>query len=231
MSRYNTSIPTNFLGTLNARIPDDAAMLFDDFMKLDTDLWSSITNNNMSCCQLSSTIRGILNVKSGSADNNYHLITTKKPIIAFDTGKQSYIKAKVSLTEANTDDANIIFGVSSVTSAGNLIDDAGGPAATYDGAVFFKVDGGTVWQAEYSDAGTQTTDTNCKAFTTATDYVLEIWYDGRTTVSFCIDDVEVHTATVIPANLDDMYIIFGVKAGGANQETLSVDYIYAIQER
>lgn len=231
MSKFQSSIPLNLLGSSNGRIPDDAMIICDDFLKLDTAMWASVDDSGTGTNALAASINGVMNVVTSADDNDYHLMTTNKAIFAFDTGFITYAKAKLSLTEANTDDANIIFGFSSITTNGILANDGAGPAASYDGAVFFKVDGTMKWMAEYSDAGTQTTDADCGTFASATSYILEIYFDGATTVYFYINGVQVHSATVVPANLDNLYLVFGAKAGGANAETLAVDYIYALQER
>lgn len=231
MALESMYIPFGISGTISAKSPDDAFVLIDDFSKLDTVQWSSVDDGGTGTNALAASVNGVLNVVTASSDNDYHLMTTPAANFAFDAGFRTYAKAKLSLTEANTDDANIIFGFSSVTTSGNLQANGAGPAAEYDGAVFFKVDGGTVWQAEYSDATTQTTDTDCGAFTSAANYILEILYDGVSTVYFYINGSPVHSATVVPANLDNLYLVFGVKAGGANAETLAVDYIFAAQER
>jgi len=232
MSLESMYIPFGISGIVSAKNPDDAFVLMDDFAKLDTAQWASVDDNGTGTNALDTTlINGVMNVVTSGDDEDYHLMTTPVAHFAFDTGFRTYAKAKLSLKEANTDDANIIFGFTSVTTSGNLQSEGGGPAASYDGAVFFKVDGGTKWQAEYSDAGTQTTDSDCGAFTSEANYILEILYDGVSTVTFYINGSPVHSATVVPAHLDNMYLVFGVKAGGAKAETLAVDYIFAAQER
>ena len=73
--------------------------------------------------------------------------------------------ARIQFTEVATDDANVIFGIGEGFGAANtLLDGGGGPPADYDGACFFKVDGGTRWQFETSDGTSQeTTDLNVTA--------------------------------------------------------------------
>jgi hypothetical protein len=225
------SIPLNMSGVINAKMPDDAFVLFDDFYKLDTVGWSSVDDSGTGTNALAAGVGGVMNVLTAASDNDYHLMVTPTACFGFDTGLRTYAKAKLSLTEANTDDANIIFGFSSLTTSGHLQNNGAGPLASYDGAVFFKVDGGVVWQCETSDAGTQTTTASAADFATATDYILEIYYDGVSTVTFYINGTSVGTGTVVPANLDNMYLVFGVKAGAGNAETLAVDYIMAAQER
>lgn len=74
--------------------------------------------------------------------------TNLKPIV---------FQATVQYTEGNVDDANVVVGLMSTSAADALLDNGGGPPASYSGLVFFKTDGDTVWQVETSVGGTQTT--------------------------------------------------------------------------
>jgi len=120
--------------------------------------------------------------------------------------------------------------------ADSLLDDGGGPwSGACDCAVFFKVDGGTVWQCETSNASAKVTTASAGAFTSATWTILEIEYDPNddvtAKVSFSIDGagVSVHDLTI--SGLEEMHLILGVKAGGAAEETLLVDYVSVEMER
>lgn len=80
---------------------------------------------------------------------NKNLVPTNlKPII---------FQTVIQFVEGNTDDVNVIAGLMSTSAADALLDNGGGPPASYSGLVFFKVDGDTVWQVETSVAGVQTT--------------------------------------------------------------------------
>ena len=153
----------------------------------------------------------------------------------FDTSKRLWLEARVRLSEANTDDANWIVGLMDAAAADALLDNGGGPAATYDGAVFFKVDGTMQIQFETSNAGTQVTNATLNTFVTATSYKLAFLYDpadGVTAkVTPYVDGVggTVHDLTI--SGLLEMELLFGVKAGGANEEAIEIDYLRVIAER
>ena len=117
-----------------------------------------------------------------------------------------------------------------------LLDNAGGPAASYDGVVFFKVDGGTVWQFETSNAGTQKIDTDIGAFDDDTFQRLGFYFDpndGTTAkVQPYLNGAKAGTPLDLTiSGLEEMGILMGVKSGGANVETLNVDYIKCVQLR
>jgi len=168
---------------------------------------------------------GLVQVQSGGADNDECYLISAREAVKFQTGKPFRLKVRLKLAEAATDDANILFGVMDAAGANALLDNGGGPAATYDGAVVFKVDGGTVWQCETSNAATQVTTASAAAFVTDTWDEWEIVWDGAGTVSFVKDGTGVADHALSATGLEEMHIIAGVKSGGANAETLKVDFI------
>ena len=209
--------------------------LFDDFFDyVDGDLWDVTADSGGAQAAIDGA-GGILSIKCDGDDNDEAYVASSFESWLFTTNKKLRFKARVKLTEAATDDSNIACGLSSVIGANFLLDNGAGPAATYDGAVFFKVDGGTVWQTETSNAGTQVTSTSVGTFSSATWTILEIEYDPNddvtAKVSFSIDGagVSVHDLTI--SGLEEMHLILGVKAGGANEETLLVDYVSVEMER
>ena len=150
--------------------------------------------------------------------------------------------ARAQYAEANTDDANIILGLLNAVVANHLLDDGGGPVATFSGFCFYKVDGATVWSVRSSLGTTKTTTvTNITAggaayhtfeiqFTALTATVGEVvfLYDGQ----ICRDANNLpikHSITYTSAT--EMQVCLGVKNGGANLEVLNVDYYAAWQNR
>ena len=178
---------------------------------------------------------GVLNIPTGETDENESYVSSMRELFKFGTTKMLYFEARVKLAEANTDDANIIVGLSDTVAADSMQDAAAGPMASYDGALFFKVDGGTVWQFETSNAGTQKTLASAGAFTDETWTKLGFLYDyndGVTAnVTPYVDGVAGTTQTLTISGLEEMHILLGAKAGGANVETLAVDYVHVVTER
>lgn len=189
---------------------------------------------------------GAVTLTTGGTDNNEcYLLSTKELFLAA-AGKSIRGVFRLKYTEANTDDANVCFGFMNAVGADSILDDGGGPKASYSGAVFFKKDGDTLWSVESSNAGTQTTtqtDLTPGGGTYQT-FVVDITATSSTaaTVSFWCDssggnnikkvreygakpqepDV---THSLSLTSLTEMNIFVGVKAGGANSEVVTVDYI------
>lgn len=180
------------------------------------------------------------------ADNDEAYIESANEVFKFAADKPLLFEARVQFTEANTDDANVLVGLLDAVGADTILDNGGGPKASYSGAVFFKVDGGTRWQVETSNSTTQTTDdlsaanTNNLAKRNVTAggsayQVLRIEYTPYSStnayVSFFVDGVLCAQHDYIFTSATEMQIGIGVKNGGANNETLNVDYVVCTQER
>lgn len=220
----------------------------DDFEWLVTaHRWTSVLTDSGTAV-VGDAVGGILALTASDgtvADNDEAYIRSTAEIFKFAENKPLLAKARIQYTEANTDDANIAFGFMSAVGANALLDNGGGPAASYSGAVFFKVDGSTVWQCESSLAGTQTTTTLnaagsadgiAKTAGGSSYQTLEInWVPTTSTTgdfTFFIDGVLVAKhKDVVYTSATEMHVFAGVKNGDTNNEVLNVDYISAWQLR
>lgn len=203
----------------------------EDFVDADSsDAFDSTDDGGTGTNVLLDEHGGWYNVLTAVADNDYHLMSSGAEFIKFQANKPVYFEAKIKLTEANTDDANWVIGLTDTLTTGFLGDDGAGPAASYDGAVFFKVDGTMQIQFETSNAGTQVTNASLATFTSGAEYTLGLKFnpgDGTTgTVTPYVNGTAGTAHDITLAGLEEMHLVFGVKAGGANAETLSVDYLY-----
>ena len=215
--------------------PSVALVWHDDFSGyLTTHNGLTTVATDAGACAISEGAGGQLKIDPSDgtvADNDEAYVGGTYDVFTLAAGKDLWFEAKVKFTEANADDANIIVGLSTVYAANTLQDNGAGPPANYDGIVFFKVDGGTVWQGETSSGdGTQTTLTSLATRSSGTWTRLGIFVDGTTQATFYIDGVSVGTQTLtLPDNV--VGPVFGVKNGGANEENLYVDYYRVAQLR
>ena len=165
-------------------------------------------------------------------------------------GKSIVAECRLKYTEIATDDANLVFGLASAVAANDLIDDGLGPKAAYSGALIYKVDGGTVWKAEASVNGgaTQYGGTSTQGSGGGVWQTLRIETHPLTAtrcdVSFLIDPnggsnfIPLKDANLIPLKYEmdittttEMSLMAGLKNGGANTETVYIDYMHAVQIR
>lgn len=216
----------------------------DDFDGYVTgDRWTAVVDGGAAVAQDADDLRGVINMTTGATNNNEAYIATRETL-KFADGAGFLVYARLQYAEAATNIANIIFGVGEgFGAADTLIDNGGGPLADYDGACWFKVDGGTRWQFETSNGTSQTTtDTEKTAggsgFATlaievqcsATEVIASPWFDS--TGRNALDTVYRNGALPREAKVQhrftysgagEMAVCFGVKAGAATNETLKVD--------
>jgi hypothetical protein len=221
----------------------------DDFTRdVDSADWAT-TLTDSGTASVGDAAGGILAIVPSDgtvADNDEAYVESANEVFRFTADKPALFEARVQFTEANTDDANVLVGLMDAVGANALVDDGAGPKSSYSGAVFFKVDGGTVWQAETSNSTTQTTNELTAANVNnlakravtaggAAYQTLRIEYMPYSAtnayVSFFVDGVLVAQHDYIFTSATEMQIVFGVKNGSANNETLSVDYVSCTQSR
>lgn len=178
------------------------------------------------------------------ADNDEAYIKSKSENFLFADDKPLWYGARLKFTEANTNAANVAHGLMNAVAANSILDDGGGPAASYSGAVFFKTDGTLYWQFETSLAGTQVT-TRIADVASAGDGVyrtFEIEFRPRSSTlaevipkingKQCLDVNGLpikHEITF--TNATEMQLFAGVKNGSTTLETLQVDWICGRQLR
>ncbi len=190
--------------------------------------------------------KGILPIVASDgtvADNDEAYVQTKIEGWLFADNKPICCGAYVQFTEANTDDANIAFGMANAPVANTIVDDGAGIRTTGSSIAIYKVDGGTVWKCETTVNSVQTVSTSTTSAGGSSYQLLEIEVvDHNSTqieVSFKVDGKYLVDSTsglrivhrVAFASATEMAMFAGVKNGGANLETLNVDYWYAVTRR
>ena len=245
------------MGTNLLSLPDDLLLgrrtfgIFDDFDYLEeqesgsTGRWNTIETGSGAAISTAAGVGGAATVQTGSADNDDAYLYSNEIFLLAD-GKPLVAEMRMKYTEANTDDANVVFGVmDAITADTTLLVDGGGPDNTYDGACFFKIDGGTNWNVEASDNTTQIThelnatnslDGLAKACSDTASYqVFQIKIQPtsstRMDVSFLIDGTLVKKIDSTYTSPTEMALVVGAMAGAGNAEALTVDYLSAYQLR
>lgn len=168
-------------------------------------------------------------------DNDEFYLATIGEGWLFAAGKPMWFEARIELTEAATNASNIIVGATDANGADALLNNGAGPAASYSGAVWFKVDGSLAWQFETSNAGTQVTNATAGTMVSGTAYRLGFIFDpadGTTgSITPYLDGMAGTAHAITLASLTEMNLLIGVKTGGARAETLKFDFVQALQVR
>lgn len=225
----------------------------EDFDHLVTgDRWTIIDGDSGASVVDGDRVGGSILLTTGATDNNEAYLHTTNEIFLFADDKAIVVEGEHSYTESATDDANVMFGLMDAVAANALQDDGAGPKSSYSGALIFKVDGSTNWQAESSLGGTQvTTDLTAanlnnlsKVVQTAgagvkQSFRIEIQPLDSTTadVKFFIGVLNTSSLVLVAKHLltytsaTEMQVVFGVKAGSASSEVVTVDRAHAWQVR
>lgn len=178
---------------------------------------------------------GYVSIASDATNNDASTLSSIAEWFKFQTDKKLFFEARVKLTEAATDDANIFVGLSDTVTVDIMQDDGAGPAASFDGAGFYKLDGNLYWEFIASNAAVQDEDSDMVAFTSGTWYRLGFAYDFNDGVTGKITPYINGTAydvvDITISGLAEMHLCLSVKAGGANAETLIVDYVRVVADR
>jgi hypothetical protein len=176
------------------------------------------------------------------ADNDEAYVATPNEVFKFAAGKPIWCEAYVQFTEANTDDANVAFGMANAVAANLLVDDGAGLRTSGSIIAFLKVDGETVWRCVSRCNATLNSTTSTATAGGAAYQRLQIECVDRDptyfTVVFKVDDQyckdtngSVIRHTLPFASSTEMSLFLGVKNGGANLETLNCDWWSASQTR
>lgn len=154
--------------------------------------------------------------------------------------------ALVQATEDDTNQNNLIVGMTDAVAADLLLNDGGGPKASGTTMAFYKVDGGLNWWVHASNSTTQTkvelTAVNSLNKTAmvgsgSSNQLLEIEYTPRSSTTgdilFKIDGVNVYKiADWVHTSATDMQAVCGCKDGDAGDEvTINLKAWYCYQAR
>src|SRR5690348_8180193 len=120
---------------------------FDDFGSYASgNFWTSVLNGSATIAA-GSTQFGALTMSAIDSTNNRELyLSSTNGLFLFADGKPMYLEARLQYAEANTNAANVGFGVANAVANGLLVDDGAGMKTSGSFASIFKVDGGTQWK-------------------------------------------------------------------------------------
>ena len=215
--------------------------IFDDFMDpasataSDVQAFTETDDGGTGTNAFQDAASGIYNVVTAAADNDHHAMSSVSEVFLFASGKKLWFEARFKLSEANTNESAWWFGLTDTLTTGGLQADAAGPLASYDGALIWKDEATMEIDFETSNAASQATGSNIATFVTNTWTTVGFYFDGTATTSTItpyVDGTGYTAQNITLAGLQEMHLVFGVKAGPSNgAETLQVDYVRCVQLR
>ena len=219
---------------------------------VDAHQWTKLAADAGSAVAHEGPGRSRVKLNTGATDNNEACLASTDELFKFVGNKPIIGEWRIEFAEAATDDANIAVGFADAAGA-NLITDNGGGITATDAILIYKVDGGTKWKVhteintlanKAGDGSSGASDALVQSNTTAggsSAQVLRIEALPRSStvfeVRFFVDGVLLKDSNgvaimhaVALGTATDMDMVAGyVKAGGATDEILYVDYAYGGQ--
>lgn len=184
---------------------------------------------------------GVLSLASAGGANEEGMLSTIAESWLFQAAKRASFEARFSCTEATTDDAAFIFGLSDTVAADTIVDGGLTLATSFDGAVIFKAYNTMTLWGQTSNATVQSTAVEVCPFTSAVNYRIGFDFDpndgvtGKVTFWAFNETTGLRYITAAQnltiSGLAEMHAFFGVKNVAAVAETILVDYIEVLAER
>ena len=199
---------------------------FDDFDNYTAADWT-ITETGTGTRAVQNETGGVLKITNGASDDDANFLQWSGNTLAltaetwkFVTGKPLYFGARVKLSDATQSD--FVFGLQITDTT---------PLAVSDG-VYFRKDDGDAY-LDFVVIKDSTASTATAAYTMDTSYHnLEAYYDGGSYFTAYVDGVAV--AKLALTNMvddEELSLSFGIQNGEAVAKSLSIDWIWVIQQR
>lgn len=172
----------------------------------------------------------------GDNDDEAYLSTTAEQW-KFAAGKSLWFEARIAITQGSTNAANWIVGLTDKAGENMLQDSEAGPAASYDGAVFFGTAGALTYGFETSNAATQVTTATAGTSVSGAFMNLGFWFksestsDTTGTITPYVNGVAGTAHTITITGLEEMAFTIGTKSNGSAEEAFSIDYLKIVQIR
>jgi hypothetical protein len=199
--------------------------LYDDFSQYTTvhaGLTSTLVGGGAAVV-LTGQHGGLLELDPTADDNDEAYVGSTYTIVVPTGAREIWFECSAKFTEASTSAANVMVGLSSTYATGALQAAGAGPPANYSGSVLYKVDGGTTWNYEVSNAASQTTCADIATRTSGSFTRLGFKLTGLSLGTAFINGVAVASAASnIPTSA--MGLFFGVRNGAAANEKLYIDW-------
>lgn len=223
----------------------DTFVVWDDFWADQSDTFWIDTVTDSGSAAVGDVARGVmvLTPSDGTvADNDEAYLASANEVFILAASRPMYARGRLQFSEANVDDANILFGFASAVAANLIVDDGAGPRASGNIVCIEKRDGETQWRLTTRNGSAVTTTLSSNTAGGASYQTLEVIVQDYDAVNMQVvakvDGVHLRDSNNVPirhfiaiASATEMQVCAGVKNGGANLEVLNLDYIYAHQLR
>lgn len=233
--RYPSGVSTvsasNPLAQFGMPDPTNWHTWFDDFDDFAAAHWVITTTEagaGSATEAISNADGGVLLITNDAADDDADFFqysgTDASGVVEtfkFVSGKKLFFKARFKVSDATQSDFVMGLQITDTT-----------PLAVSDGVYWRKDDGDANLDFVVIKDSTATTATAASTAANDTWMTLAFYYDGKSSIAYYKDDVQLGTsATTNLVNDEELTISFGIQNGEAVAKTMSVDYIFVAKER
>lgn len=232
-SRFTNGVSTvpkaNPLGMFGLPDPTEWHTYFNDFDTYVAAQWT-VTSVGVATQALTDINGGAILLTNAAADNDSTQLQKVGESFLLTAGKRTFFKARFKVSDATQSDFVIGLAVLDTTLMGAVDGDG-----VTDGIFFSKDDGDAQLDVQVQKDTTTGQVRATNVATVASDTFLTVaWaYDGVSEVKYYVNDVHVGTLDGTSTYLPDteLTVSFGVMNGEAVAKTMTVDYVFAAQER
>lgn len=202
-------------------------MYFNDFCHFEetsTDDWT-ITQVEAGASDSSEAVADaddcILTLTTDSNEDDNTWTQSTGEVFTFTSGKEAYFETRLKIGDATQSD--FLVGL-------HVRDTSPIASAPSDGVYFRKDDGDALLDISSRSSSVGTEATGVYTVVDDTYITISYYYDGATSIVAAVDNVVVGSITATPTTTE-LAISFGVQAGSAAADVLSVDYLMFWKER
>lgn len=212
--------------TFDLGFPDPTKWIsyFNDFHTYTVGDWTITTTEagaGSATEALTDSQGGALLITNDAADNDNDFFQLVKESFKFVAGKKTIFKMRFKTNDATETD--IVLGLQITDTS---------PLAVSDGVYFQKDDGDTNIDFHVTKNSTSTSATAIATLANDTFVTLAFCYDGLSAVHYYVNDVRIgQLATTNLVDDEELTVSFGIQNGAAAAKTMTVDYVFAAQER
>lgn len=212
------------LGNMGQLDPTKFITWFDDFHAYTAGDWTITTveaGAGSATEATSNVLGGVLVLTNDAADNDADFLQWKSEPFLPTAGKRLFFKARFKVSDATQSDFVMGLQITDTT-----------PLDVTDGIFFQKDDGDALLDFHVEKDNTATSATAIATVVADTYLTVGFEYDGVGKVYYYVNDAVL--GALATTNLPDdeaLTISFGIQNGEAVAKVMSVDYIFAAQER